>query len=65
MREQAVIGGPRGLLKRWLDLLKGGLVTDFDHAERLVDREPVAGRVVDRLVVRHDPDEAVGVAGVR
>ena len=47
-----------------LQLLDSVLVADFQHAERLVDAEPVAGGVGVRLVVRQDRDQAVRVAGL-
>ena len=47
-----------------MDLLDRYLVADLDDAKCLVDREPVAGRVVDRLVMRHDLHQVIGVTAV-
>lgn len=65
MREQPRFRLLCGGFERWLELLDGALVTDFDDAERLVHGEPVAGRVGDGLVVRQDLHQVVRVPGVR
>jgi hypothetical protein len=62
--EQPSVRGSRGLLQRRLDLIERGLVTDLDHAERLVNSEPAAACVFDRLVMPHNSKQAIGVSGL-
>ena len=59
--EQPLASCPGGPFKRRLDLLEGSLVANFDDAERLVRSEPVTPCIGDRLVMRKDFEEAVGV----
>ena len=62
--EHAGIGLGRGGAQRWLQLLQPRLVADFEDAQGLVHREPVPGRVGDRLVVREHGDQAIGIPGL-
>jgi hypothetical protein len=54
-----------GLLQGRRDLVQRVLVADLHDAERLVHAEPVASRVLQGLVVRHDLQQVIGVPAVR
>ena len=61
VREQPLVGCLGRLVRAPVGSARSRLVADLDDTKRLVDREPVAGRVVDRLVMRHDLHQVVGV----
>src|SRR5690242_8660193 len=63
--EEPVIGRSRHGFQRRLYLLERGLVAHLKDTERLVDAEPVAGSVGIGLVMRHDGNQAKGVARLR
>ncbi len=64
IREQPPVIGLGGRLKGGPQLLDGLLVTGLQHAECLIDAEPVTSSVGIGLVMRQDRDQAVRVTGI-
>ncbi len=56
--------GTEAGLQGWLQLPDGVLIAEFQHPQRLVDAEPVAGRKCIRFFVRQDRDQAIRIASI-